>query len=324
MAESTTSVHLFAPIEAPRLKSISRKAIQHFLAERSQYEAAVKAQPGINAISWAGCFDAIFLRSLIRARIFGADVKEETDLTDKIIKKKLLELSGASKSVSFEEALADVKRNCRLDASEPDAKLRILMLKTSYIELCERRGWKFYENAQKAAIKQICALLQPPELKNRVRDALQLEKNYLEDDFFAFMEYLAEEAAVCERFKPLRSYLASNKIGRNKASDSKEGYSFYHGSSSNNTKSKEKPACLNKKCNGKHFIKDCPISSETEKDRFLKELRETRNKSQDATADSSSRREAKFSNLHHELKDEKFSSPFADLNLSEPSVILAN
>ena len=91
-----------------------------------------------------------------------------------------------------------------MDASEPDAKLRILMLQTSYIESCERRGWKFYENAQKAAIKQVCALLQPPELKNRVQDALKLEKNYLEDDFFAVMEYLAEEAAVCERFKPLR------------------------------------------------------------------------------------------------------------------------
>ena len=99
MAGSTASAHLFVPIPAPRLKSISRKAIQNFLAERTQYEAAVNAQPGINAISWAGCFDAIFLRSLIRARIFGADVKEETDFTDKIIKKKLLELSGASKSV---------------------------------------------------------------------------------------------------------------------------------------------------------------------------------------------------------------------------------
>ncbi len=41
-----TSANLFAPIQAPRLSSISRKAIQHFLAERAHYESAVSAQPG--------------------------------------------------------------------------------------------------------------------------------------------------------------------------------------------------------------------------------------------------------------------------------------
>lgn len=36
------SGYLFAAIQAPRLKSTSRKAIQHFLAARSQYETAVQ------------------------------------------------------------------------------------------------------------------------------------------------------------------------------------------------------------------------------------------------------------------------------------------
>lgn len=56
----------------------------------------------------------------------------------------------------------DVKRNFRLDASEPDARLRILMLQTSYIELCEKRGWKFYETAQKSAVRHLITVLQPP------------------------------------------------------------------------------------------------------------------------------------------------------------------
>ena len=95
------------------------------------------------------------------------------------------------------------------------------------------------------------------------------------------MEYLAEEAAVCERFKPLRTYLASNKSSRGKDTGSKENYIFYYGSSSSYNKSKEKPACLNKNCNGRNFIKNCPISSKAEKDRHLKELQERKDKSKD-------------------------------------------
>ncbi len=41
-----SSANLFALIQAPRLSSISRKAIQQFLAERAHYESAVSAQPG--------------------------------------------------------------------------------------------------------------------------------------------------------------------------------------------------------------------------------------------------------------------------------------
>ena len=268
---SGVSGTLFAPIQAPRLKSISRKAILDFLAERSQYEAAVCAQPGINAISWAGCFDAIYLRSLVRARIFGAQFKEVADLTDDVIKSKLKELAGQPKSVSFEEALADVKRNCRLDSSEPDARIRILMLQTSYVELCERRGWRFYENAQKAAIRQIIAVLQPPELKSRVQDSIKLEKNYLEDDFFGFMEYLAEEAVVCERFKPLRSSPGKPKNSVKDISTSDSWSSSRKGKGSVSA-----PPCLNKKCKGKHFIKDCPITPELEKTKLLSVTRATK------------------------------------------------
>ena len=86
--------NLFAPIQAPKLKAISRKAIQHFLAEREQYEIAVEAQSGINPISWAGCFEAFFLRSLVRERVFGANYTEVSDLTDEIIKTRLTELAS--------------------------------------------------------------------------------------------------------------------------------------------------------------------------------------------------------------------------------------
>ena len=44
---------------------------------------------------------------------------------------------SAIKYVSYDEAMADVKRNVLLDASEPDARIRVIMLQASYIELCD-------------------------------------------------------------------------------------------------------------------------------------------------------------------------------------------
>ncbi len=114
------SVNLFAPIQEPRLRSISRKAVQHFLAERAHYKSAVCAYPGLTPISWAGSIDAIFLRSLLRARIFGQGYTDVNDLTDDVIKNRLCNLVGGSKPVSFDDTLTELKRNVRLDVSWTD------------------------------------------------------------------------------------------------------------------------------------------------------------------------------------------------------------
>ncbi len=62
------------------------------------------------------------------------------------------------------------------------------MLQTSYLELCERRGWTLVEKAPKAAIKHLVAVLQPPALNSRVEDGFGLKKNDLRDYFFGFAE----------------------------------------------------------------------------------------------------------------------------------------
>lgn len=79
----------FAPFQAPKLSSISRKAIQAFLAEPTYYDATVKAQPEFKAIWWAGCFDALFLRSVTCARVFGSKITNAEQLFDAIIKADL-------------------------------------------------------------------------------------------------------------------------------------------------------------------------------------------------------------------------------------------
>lgn len=64
------------------------------LAEIIHYKSAVGTQPGLVPLSWAGCiFDAIFLRSLVGACIFGTTYTEVSQLTDQVFKSRLQELA---------------------------------------------------------------------------------------------------------------------------------------------------------------------------------------------------------------------------------------
>ena len=283
------SAHLFAPISAPRITSISRRAIQDFLADREAYEDAISAQPGLMAVSWRSCFPASFLRSLVRARIFRKNISDVTDLTDELIKEKLTTFAAGTKTVSADEALADVKRNVRLDATEPDARMRIMMLSASYLELCDKRGWNFIDTAPKAAVKHIVSVLQPPKLKQRIEDALELEQSALEDKYFDFIEFLTEKAIVFEEVFPLREYRSSQRSqpsNKGKGKDQPKSGNSQASSSSSTPKESPRPLpfCLNKaKCKKRHLVKDCPDSTAEEAKTFLEAYRaEKKNKGQAA------------------------------------------
>lgn len=93
----------------------------------------------------------MFLQSLIRARIFGANLTAAEKLRDEIVKKELKELSGKAKNVLNTQKTADIKHNIRMDDPESDARLFILMIRMSCIKLCRQHGWSFVETVPKAA-----------------------------------------------------------------------------------------------------------------------------------------------------------------------------
>jgi len=266
MNERATSVNPFAFIQHPRITSITRKAIQDFLAQRDSYEIAVATQQGLTAVPYANCFDAIFLRSLVQAQVFGEAITNVSQLTDDIIKNQLTALSSRGKVVDYDEVMSDVKRSISLNASEPDARLRIIILQTAYLDLCNRRGWNFVETAPKAAVRHILSVIQPPELKNRLHNALKLEKNDLEDDFFGFCRFLQEQSEICEQFHPLRKYRSNPKNPNPKKtrSSNEDSESF-----SSKKKEKNLPPCLNPKCKKNHLVKDCDITSADEAKKLL-------------------------------------------------------
>ena len=132
------AANLFAPIQAPHIKSISRKDVQSFLLARDAYEHAVEAQPGLKPVSYQSCFDADYLEALVMADAFGEDIDDVEKCTDAILKAKLKEMVGESITVDYEQALADIKKHIRLNADEDNAKTRIPMLNTSYLRFCKK------------------------------------------------------------------------------------------------------------------------------------------------------------------------------------------
>ena len=55
-----------------RVNRYRRISMQDVLAEPTQYEVSIEAQPALKPFSRGGCFDTLFARSLLMDRIFGA------------------------------------------------------------------------------------------------------------------------------------------------------------------------------------------------------------------------------------------------------------
>lgn len=164
---------------------MSRRAIKGFLAEREQYKKAIKVQPDLSPIPWAGCFDALFFRSLVHARAPGAQYESFDELTDTLINTKLESVSSTTRQVYFDEAIA-ILRSLNIDSSEADGRLRIHMLQTSDTNLCGQYRWNLIKKNRKTVVKRLSTILQPLQLISRVEDVHWLQKSYLNGALFGF------------------------------------------------------------------------------------------------------------------------------------------
>lgn len=282
------TANLFAPIQPPKIKSISRKDIQSFLTVSAAYEHSVEAHPGMKPVPYRSCFDADYLEAILMAEGLGEDIDDASKCTDEVLKAKLSEMLGVTQPADYKPALAEVKKHMRMKSAEDDARKRILMLNIDYLKFCKKRGWDFHKNFQKAAVKHICAVIQPPDLKIRIESALKLEKEQLKRDYKGFMKFLADEAELCERYNPLRKYRASatkpnpdaGKGVPSKPSSVSTGTNSKPGNPGKPTteqttkQPKNGPPCLVTGCKENHFIPEHrPQIPESEQKRLVDEFK---------------------------------------------------
>lgn len=84
--------------------------------------------------------------------------------------------------MSYDDALSVVKAHLSLDAAT-----RILMPNAAQNTLSKKNGWKFKKNAPKAAFCHLVSVLQPPVLKKKVEEAVELDFNGIKYDYKSFL-----------------------------------------------------------------------------------------------------------------------------------------
>lgn len=138
---------LLALIQALVIKSIFRWAMQNYFADRKTYEDTTEGQAAFVAVfrghnlqlpSWNHWF--VHVCSVLK-------ISKSVNLETKSSKKGL-EIAGATRTVSAESALANVKTHDKMGSKEPDVRLCVFILSVLYLELCDERDWNSLDLCQ--------------------------------------------------------------------------------------------------------------------------------------------------------------------------------
>jgi hypothetical protein len=191
-----------------------------------------------------------------------------------------------------------VKNNLRMRVKERNVHLRVLSLFSDYNKLLKDNGLKWLLTKDpKEFVQHVLSAARPAELQKRVREDLSFSKQDLKSDMKEFYKHLATQAEHYEDFipaaskTPTRSGAAGSEgsgISGTKTTVNHLTWGGTSGKSSNKSgpdriratslaatcgepdKQKEKPLCLNSSvCKERHFLKDCPITSDADKDELF-------------------------------------------------------
>ena len=165
-----------------------------------------------------------------------------------------------------------------------------------YQKLLSKHGYtNFLAKQSKIAVLHILQVPPNATLRKRMALNLRLRKEELEADFTKFVRVCASEADAIERqeiarraedpradvaavFDERARKLPAKKDGKPKKQPDKKRTGGPKGQppADKVTRKRAKPNCLKPKCDGQHFINDCPNTSEEEKKRLKKAYHEAK------------------------------------------------
>lgn len=284
-AVGSSAFPIFQPISAPTLLTVGQKPLRKFAILRQQYEARIeerKAQPGgesLHAVSLKSSIDSDLLASLIQLGRFGRSVDTIEKVTDVHVKEFVEKGSNIKLShLSREHLDRTIRQRLSMDTRELDAEQRIDKLFALYFFILRENGLPgFTKDHAEEAVGHILSVLKPPELFSRAKADLDFSRRNLKSNFLDFYDYLRTEAELCDRFVSVTSPVKNRPAPQSTVSSSPDQPESKSGTRNSNAsgaaaseKTRELPQCLNTRCSGRHFIKDCPLSSEEEKKNLKK------------------------------------------------------
>jgi len=302
-AGPSTGQPMFTPISHPELRKLGRNPIHNFLLARENYllrvQDAVSSGSSITPVPLRSSIDRDLLLSLISFETFPG-VSKFDDLTEEVLEAWLKEKDEVKlESIPLEDLEETIKNGIKINVHEADAELRIQSLFTDYQTLLRNRKWeRLIEDKPQLAVRHICQLLKPPILKIRMEQDIELGVDNLEEDWLLFYKRVVKRAIACEEYVPIKSIgNNSEKMKPTKKGNQGNGTPNSEGGTNPSRppkapkclkdipdksivprEGKALPDCLNPRCNGKHYLRDCTKSSEEEKEKYLKEFRDNRAK----------------------------------------------
>ena len=304
------AVPLFETLRVPMLGGVGPAQILRFVAERKKYLLAVEsrnAEPGV-AIVPASLRTSISedrIHSLIDLELIPAQTPDE--VTEAMLQQFLDEFGRRDPdlldSTSVWRVIRDVRMTSGDAASELEAAGRVRDFADRYLTALRREGLgSFHKEFPEAAIGHILRKLEPPELRELMRRECELDKKLKKESFSRFIKEAARRVSHVEAVLPPRARRAPDppatrppatssspgatgrrSRGRKRPREDDAAERPSSSSSSrrdpNTGQSRAKrtpPLCLNKACGGRHWVRDCPVTTEDKARELIEEYKRLR------------------------------------------------
>ena len=274
---------VFQPISSPILKDLSRGAVRKFKEDWLAYLSLVKQRADlgykVQPVTLTSCVEPALLQRIAILELEKPDLK----FSDDDISKYLFDAVLKPAELSFLR-IDGAFSKLRCDTSVVDVRERIGRLFGDALETRRREGWETLVS-DKHLSKFIIQALRPASLRSIIEAEVKYGASAAEDSTAVLYRLVLRHAEQLDTYgrlsqdQPLTSNTTSNGQRNQESSRSQPkpvATGEAEGSQPNQRKWRKPPrdGCL--KCQGPHWVQDCPKASPSEKEALVNQLRTTR------------------------------------------------
>lgn len=288
-------------LEAPRLKGIRTEDFVLFAQKREIYERQVQEKSQeqgvqISATTLRNSIEKPILNILITAQWVPVTTVEE--LTEEHLKACIKDRSQV-KPEDYD--LAQIERDIssiKMERTAGSLEMQVWNLGLQYATKLDNLGYStFIDSQPKLAIGHILNRLTHDKLQKRMKLTFRLKKDQMKADYNNFLRETAKEARALDRHEAASAFQQENSDsdagtarnpstspshttkkkrhlkrshdGKRKDQVSKKQPEPANDGSGESATKKRRPSCLNPKCDKKHFIRECEMTSTEDRKKLL-------------------------------------------------------
>ena len=200
---------MIVPVAHPVLRDITDDSLLVFQRARNEYLRVMKDHKNAGStaepVSLKASIEPSLLAGLVELGEFEG-VSDADTLSDAAIEAWLkTQLKPEDDDlVPLKDIASAVRKNVRMDTQVAIAKLRIKKLFLDYRRFMKEHSWDhIVETKVQESTAHLCALLQPPALRTRVKTAIDCEKDGIHANWKKFVAYCLKEAVAIDRYVPV-------------------------------------------------------------------------------------------------------------------------